>query len=85
MSLVIWILLWGWFPRRQQPLRQPLAFFSHYREVRSYGMVWYVLGANMCQPMFFFAMFSYLVASLMQTYYLPTAATALSLALVGSP
>jgi hypothetical protein len=51
MSLVIWTLLWGWFPRRQQPLRQPLAFLSHYREVGSHGMVWYVLGANMCQQM----------------------------------
>jgi ACS family hexuronate transporter-like MFS transporter len=67
MSLVIWILLWVWFPRRQQPLRQTLAFFSHYREVGSHGMVWYVLGANMCQQMVFFGMFSYLAAYLMQT------------------
>ena len=51
-------------------------------------MVWYVLGANISQQMVFFAMFSYLAASLMQTYHLPTAsptATAFPLALVGSP
>jgi predicted MFS family arabinose efflux permease len=85
MSLVSWILLWGWFPPRQQPLRQPLAFFSHYREIGSHGIGWYVLGASMCQQMVFFAMCSYLAAYLMQTYHLPTAATALPLALVGSP
>ncbi len=82
-SLVIWILLWCWFPRRQQPLGQALAFFAHYQEVGSHGMCWYVLAANVCQPMVFFGMFGYLAAYLMQTYHLPTAATAIPLALAG--
>jgi DHA1 family inner membrane transport protein len=83
-SLVLWLLLWSWFPCRQQPRRQTLAFFSHYREVSSHGMFWYVLGANACQQIVFFSIFGYLAAYLMQTYYLPTAATALPLALAGA-
>jgi DHA1 family chloramphenicol resistance protein-like MFS transporter len=83
-SLVIWILLWYWFPRSQQQLGQALAFFSHYREVGSHGMFWYVLAANACQQMGFFGMFGYLAAYLMQTYHLPTAATAIPLALAGT-
>jgi DHA1 family chloramphenicol resistance protein-like MFS transporter len=82
-SLVIWILLWGWVPRSQQPLGQALAFFSHYREVGSQVMFWYVLAANACQQMAFFGMFGYLAAYLMQTYHLPTAATSIPLALAG--
>jgi len=82
-SLVIGILLWRWFPRRQQQFGQALAFFSSYREVGSQVMVWYVLAANVCQQMVFFGMFGYLAAYLMQTYHLPTAATALPLALAG--
>jgi len=82
-SLVIWILVWCWFPRSQQQLGQALAFFSHYREVGSHVMFWYVLAANVCQQMVFFGMFGYLAAYLMQTYHLPTAATAIPLALAG--
>jgi predicted MFS family arabinose efflux permease len=82
-SLAIWILVWCWFPRRQPPLGQALVFFSYYREVGSQGMVWYVLATNTCQQMVFFGMLGYLAAALMQTYHLPTAATALPLALAG--
>ena len=82
-SLVIWILLWRWFPRSQPQFGQALAFFSHYREVGSHVMVWYVLAINVCQQMVFFGMFGYLAAYLMQTYHLPTAATAIPLALAG--
>ena len=82
-SLVIWILLWCWFPRSQPQLDQALAFFSHYREVGSHVMFWYVLAVNVCQQMGFFGLFGYLAAYLMQTYHLPAAATALPLALAG--
>lgn len=82
-SLVIWILLWCWFPHSQQPLGQALAFFSHYRQVGSHVMFWYVLAANVFQQMVFFGMFGYLAAYFMQTYHLPTAATAIPLALAG--
>jgi predicted MFS family arabinose efflux permease len=82
-SLVIWILVWGWFPRRQQQFGQALACFSYYREVGSQVMVWSVLTINVCQQMVFFGMFGYLAAYLLQTYQLPTAATALPLALAG--
>ena len=82
-SLVIWLLVWCWFPRRQPPRGQALAFFAHYREVGSHGMCWYVLAANVCQQIVFFGMFGYLAAYLMHTYHLPTAATAIPLALAG--
>src|SRR5215471_2127579 len=82
-SLVLWILLWCWFPRRQPQPGQALAFFSHYREVGSHVMFWYVLATNVCQQIVFFGMFGYLAAYLMQTYHLPAAATAVPLALAG--
>jgi MFS transporter, DHA1 family, inner membrane transport protein len=82
-SLIIGILVWCWFPPRQPPLGQAPAFFSYYREVGSQGMVWYVLAINVCQQTVFFGVFGYLAAYLMQTYQLPTAATALPLALAG--
>ncbi len=82
-ALVVWPLVWCWFPRSQPPRGQARAFFAHYWEVGSQSMVWYVLATNTCQQMGFFGMFGYLGASLMQTYHLPTAATALPLALAG--
>src|SRR5262249_11693075 len=82
-SLVIWILLWCWFPRSQPQLGQARAFFSHYREVGSPILFWYVLAANVCQQVVFFGIFGYLAAYLMQTYHLPAAATAIPLALAG--
>jgi DHA1 family inner membrane transport protein len=82
-SLVIWLCLWCWFPRSQQPLGQALAFFSHYREVGSHVMFWYVVAVNAFEQMVFSGMFGYLAAYLMQTYHLPTEATALPLALAG--
>src|SRR5262250_1363080 len=82
-ALVTGLLVWCWFPRSQPPRGQARAFFAHYREVGSQGMVWYVLATNTCQQMGFFGMFGYLAASLRQTYQLPTAATALPLALAG--
>ena len=82
-ALVIWVLLWCWFPHSQQRLSQARAFFSYYREVGAQGMVWYVLAINVCQQIVFFGLFGYLAVYLMQTYQLPTAATVLPLALAG--
>ena len=82
-SLVVWILVWVWFPRSQRQSDQALAFFAHYRAVSTDVMFWYVLTANALQQMVFFGMFTYLAAYLMQTYHLPAGDTALPLALAG--
>jgi hypothetical protein len=39
-SLVVWLLLWVWFPRSQQQPGQALTFFAHYREVSADVMFW---------------------------------------------
>jgi DHA1 family inner membrane transport protein len=83
LALGLWLGVWSRFPRRPLSPRPPLAFFAHYREVGSHTLVWYVLGANLCQQMVFFGMFGYLAAYLMQTYRLSPATTALPLALAG--
>jgi predicted MFS family arabinose efflux permease len=82
-SLVVWLLLWVWFPRSQQQPGQALTFFAHYREASADVMFWYVLAANALQQMVFFGMFGYLAAYLMQTYSLPAGGTALPLVLAG--
>jgi predicted MFS family arabinose efflux permease len=82
-SMGIWLLLWVWCPRRPQHPSQALAFFSHYREVGSHGMVWYLLAANALQQMVLFGVFGYLAAHLMQTAHLTVDDTVLPLALAG--
>ena len=81
-SLGVWLLFWLWFPRQQQP-SQSLAFFSHYREVGTHAMFWYVLIVNALLQMGAFGMFGYLAAYLMQTYHMPAGDTAIPLALGG--
>src|SRR5215813_14929912 len=50
-SLVVWILLWVWYPRRLQPPSQALTFLAHYREASTDVMFWYVLATNALQQM----------------------------------
>jgi predicted MFS family arabinose efflux permease len=82
-SLVVWLLLWVWYPRRLQPPSQALTFFAHYREASTDVMFWYVLAANALQQMVYTVMAAYLAAYLMQTYHLPARATALPLCVAG--
>ena len=62
LALGLWLGVWGGFPRRPPSQHPSLAFFAHYREVGSHAMVWYVLGANLCQQIVFISMFGYLAA-----------------------
>lgn len=83
-SLVVWMLLWVWFPRIQQAPGRSLAFFSHYKEVGSNTTLWYMLAANSLQQMVRFGVFGYLAANLIQTFNMKAGETALPLALAGA-
>ena len=83
ISLVVWALLWVWFPQIQRQPGQSLSFISHYREVGSSATIWYLFGANALLQMAFFGVFSYLAANLIQTYDLAAGETVLPLALAG--
>jgi predicted MFS family arabinose efflux permease len=82
-SLGIWLLLWVWCPRSPRQPGQALAFFAHYREVGSHGMVWSMLAANALQQMALLGVFSYLAVHLMHTAQLPVGDTVLPLAVAG--
>ena len=83
VTLVLWPLLWVWFPQSKKQQGQSLSFFSHYREVAANASVWYVLTANAMLLMAFFCMFSYLAANLIQTHGMTAGETVLPLALAG--
>ncbi|MCH7843305.1 MAG: MFS transporter [Chloroflexi bacterium] len=83
IALVIWALLWVWFPQSQKQPGQSLSFFSHYREVGANATVWYVLASNALLQMAFFGVLSYLAANLIQTYGMTAGETVLPLALAG--
>ena len=83
LSLLVWVLLWKWFPRAPRQPGASLAFVDRFREVSSKES-WYVLGANMFQQMAFFGLASYLPAYLIQTYGLRVEETALPLAVMGA-
>jgi len=81
LSLLVWVLLWKWFPQAPRQPGASLAFVDRFREVSSEES-WYVLGANMFQQMAFFGLASYLPAYLIQTYGLRVEETALPLAVM---
>ena len=83
LSLLVWVLLWKWFPRAPRQPGASLAFVDRFREVSSKES-WYVLGAHMFQQMAFFGLASYLPAYLIQTYGLRVEETALPLAVMGA-
>ena len=83
LSLLVWVLLWKWFPRTPRAPGASLAFLNRFREVGSKES-WYVLGANMLQQTAVFGLASYLPAYLIQTYGLRVEETALPLAVMGA-
>jgi len=84
LALVLWIMLWVWLPRDQRQPGRPLAFLSHYLNVGSSAMFWYVLAANSLFQMAFIGVFGYLAAHLIQTYGMTAGETVLPLALAGA-
>ncbi|PKB83889.1 MAG: hypothetical protein BZY88_01265 [SAR202 cluster bacterium Io17-Chloro-G9] len=83
LLLILWILLWVWFPRSQQQQGQALAFLSRFREVGASRAFWYILGVNVLMVTAFSGVFTYLAAYLIQTYSMNAGGTALPLTLAG--
>ena len=83
VTLALCALLWVWLPQSQRGPGRSLSFISHYREVGSSAVVWYVMAVNALRNMTFIGAFSYLAAKLMQTYGLTAGETVLPLAVAG--
>jgi predicted MFS family arabinose efflux permease len=81
LLLLVWGLLWAWFPASQPGRAGP--FVAHLREVGGQAALWGVLTANGLQVMAFMGMSSYLAAYLMHTYGLSAGAAALPLTVAG--
>ncbi|UCG63834.1 MAG: MFS transporter [Deltaproteobacteria bacterium] len=81
--LILWGILWVWFPRSQTQPGYALTFISHFREVGSKAAFWYLLTANCLMNMVFMGVSSYLPAYLMQIYRMNAGEIALPLMLAG--
>jgi predicted MFS family arabinose efflux permease len=81
--LILWGMLWVWFPRSQIESGYASTFISHFREVGSEAVFWYLLTANCLMNMVFMGLSSYLPAYLMQIYRMNAGETALPLMLAG--
>jgi DHA1 family chloramphenicol resistance protein-like MFS transporter len=78
------LLAWHWvaFPRTAVA-RRAVGFRAHFREVGQSTIFWFVLAANVLYRTASFAVFTYLVAFLLQAYGMSQGQTALPLGLVG--
>ena len=83
IAVLVWIMLWIWFPRLHSTNSNSLTLIGRYREAGSNPTLWYILISNVSQRIVYFAMFSYLAAYLIQDYGQNSGDTALTLALVG--
>jgi predicted MFS family arabinose efflux permease len=81
--LILWGTLWVWFPRTRTQPGYALTFISHFREVGSKAVFWYLLTANCLMNMVFMGVSSYLPAYLMQIYRMNAGEIALPLMLAG--
>jgi predicted MFS family arabinose efflux permease len=81
LLLLLWGLLWVWFPTSQPG--HTGSFVAHFHAVGVKAALWFVLAANCLQVMAFVGMSSYLAAYLMHTYHLSAGATALPLTIAG--
>jgi MFS transporter, DHA1 family, inner membrane transport protein len=81
--LLLWGLLWVWFPRSRCQPGPAVSFVAHFRTVGVTAVFWWLLAANCLQVMAFMGMSSYLAPYLMQTYRLSAGETALPLIIAG--
>jgi DHA1 family inner membrane transport protein len=83
LFVLVWVLQWYTF-QEGQPTTRPSGFAVHFKEVGRRPSIWFVLLANVLYQTAAIAMFTYLVAFLVQTYAMSQGSTVLPLALVGS-
>lgn len=83
LLLVLWGILYVWFPRNEPQADHTSTYVSHFRELGSKEVFWYLLTVNCLQIMAFIGMFSYLAAYLMQIYSMNAGEIALPLTLAG--
>jgi predicted MFS family arabinose efflux permease len=81
--LILWGLLWVWFPQSRRQPGHAVSFVAHFRTVGVTAVFWWVLAANCLQVMAFMGMSSYLAPYLMRTYRLSAGETALPLTIAG--
>jgi MFS transporter, DHA1 family, inner membrane transport protein len=81
--LILWGLLWVWFPQSRRQPGHAVSFVAHFRTVGVTTVFWWVLAANCLQVMAFMGMSSYLAPYLMRTYRLSAGETALPLTIAG--
>jgi predicted MFS family arabinose efflux permease len=81
--LILWGLLWVWFPRSRRQPGHAVSFVTHFRTVGVTAVFWWMLAANCLQVMAFMGMASYLAPYLMRTYRLSAGETALPLIIAG--
>jgi predicted MFS family arabinose efflux permease len=83
LLLVLWGILYVWFPINEPNAGHASTYVSHFRELGSKEIFWYLLTINCLQIMAAIGMFSYLATYLMQIYYLNAGETVLPLTIAG--
>jgi MFS transporter, DHA1 family, inner membrane transport protein len=83
LLVLVWGLLWVWFPRSTRQPGHAVSLGTHFRTVGGIARLWWVLAANGLQVMAFIGMSSYLAPYLMRTYQLSAGETALPLMIAG--
>ena len=79
----VWVWHWYGFPVRSAGARQTLGFAAHFKAVAQIRTLWCVLLANILFRAASFAVFTYFVAFLVQSYGLTQSETAVPLGCVG--
>ena len=83
LLMILWLILWVWFPRSQTPLGCALNFISHFKEVGSKEVFWYLLMSNCLMNTAFMGVANYQAAYLMRVYHLNAGEIALPMMLAG--
>jgi len=83
LLVLVWGLLWVWFPRRIRPPGHAVSVVTHVWTVGGTAGLWWILVANGLQVMAFMGMSSYLAPYLMRTYQMSAGDTALPLMIAG--
>ena len=83
LLLILWLILWVWFPRSQTQTGYALTFVSHFKEVGSKAVFWYLLMSNCLMNTAFMGVSNYQAAYLMRIYHLNAGEITLPMMLAG--